>query len=1637
MRTVRRGFWIWLWAGLMVLAGCGPAEDPPVGNPPQSSVKAEAASTQQDLQPGALSVLDVSEREWDGKRGIAVTFSRPLATNKNIQSYFSISDQADGAIAGAWVVDDSGSKAWFMNAEPERTYSVRVHAGLLAQNGEALVADYTAQVTLASLKASVNFASEGSVLPLGYAAGLPVVSVNVDAVEMDFFRVKDDQLAQFVERTQRYGHASWATAYLAELSELVYTARFDLKPEPNRRTTLDIPLQPIDALKPAGVYLAVMRRPGQYSQPQITWFTRTDIGLHVRQYSTGWQVQTHSLTTGEVLANVQVKILNRKNEVLVEATTNAEGAVRVDAPKGAQSLVALREQQLTLLDLQRSTLDLSAFELGTRPQLPQEFFVYGPRDLYRPGEEVTFAGLLRDGDGLLKGASVLRADIRSPNGTKVKSFKWVAQTQGYYQYQWVIPQDAATGTWWLEVHGALKNPVRYRFQVEEFLPERLKVTLGGDQGHLQPTDMTAPLVVPIQSDYLYGAPAAGNRASAFVRMQLWQNPIPALPHYHFGHVLEDQFLAYSELNDIALDDTGTGQWRIESNWQATQSPLKAQVTASVYESGGRAVTRAQSVLLWPAETLIGIRPGFAEGANPKAQSRVRFDLINATATGGLKALAAAEVRLIQEDRQYFWEYNDHEGWHWRWTEKEFPVFEQTVALTDARATAIDVPVTWGHYRLEVKDAASGRVSSLRFFAGHDWYYDWKNAKNQTAARPDVINLALDKPAYQAGESAELKILPPSAGQVLVMVEGDRPLWSQVVNVPKAGALVTLPIDPQWREHNLYVTAMMVEPIGDKTRMTPKRSLGLLHLPLDRSARKLQLALETPDTVRPSQTLTVPVSLGVPHARTHVTLAAVDVGVLNISDFKTPDAFEHFFGKRQYTAHVQDMYAEVIEYRNNRAAKERFGGDADLTRGGKQPNSEVQIVSLFSGLQTFDAEGRAEIDLTLPDFNGRLRLMALAFNDAQYGHAEAELTVASPIVAELAMPRFLAFGDRAMATLDVQNMTEQQETLNLSLGVSGAVALTDSTLSAHTLSLAPKQKITLEFPLEAVGVDGAGTLDLTLSSTHSGSLKRQWRLGVRPAYPAVTHKWQPVLQNGETFTLSAEAVDEVIPTTLQGTLQVSPFVNLNAAEHLRHLLGYPYGCLEQTTSKAEPLTYASGEVQALMGLSRLDEVERLKRIQAGVDRVRQFSRPGGGFGLWGKNSPEEHWLTAYATQFLLNAQNQGADVPEVLLSASLKRLQFYLSSAGALNRARWSEDPKHYAFATRAFAAYVLSQANQASLGTLRTLYQRDFKHAKTGLAQLHLALALRRAGDLKTSQAAMSEALNWRPGEREYLGDYGSAVRDLGQMVHLLLSHQVQVPEALALAVALRDETRGRRWLSTQERTALFLAGLALGAKADAAWAGNWQVGDTPAQAIASEGLWQKGFSPEALGAGVTLASRHTASLFVEATLNGYTRTPPPASDEGIHLARNWYTVKGEPTTPARAKVGDLLVVHLALSVDERVPDALVVNLLPAGLELENQNLDHAIALEDFKVAGEPIATLTASTQRVYEEFRDDRYVAALDLAEGRASHVFFLVRAVTPGVFQLPPALAEDMYRPDIRGVSASEGVLEVIQHARDAKGP
>lgn len=1610
---------------LFSLCACEKKTAPTPAETPQPSTPAVVTPAKPNNLD--ISVLDISERSRDGKNGVAVTLSTHVDPAQDIQDYFVIQQNNKGKVPGAWTIGPDPKQVWFMNIEPQQEYQVAVNPGLKALNQSVLTEAKSVVINSRPLPPSVNFDSKGAVLPLGYQSGLPVVTVNIDAVDLDFFRIEDEQITEFLNNSRDYGRFGWYATHLKRFGTLVYSGRFELNAEKNARSKRDIPIHTLDALKKAGLYLAVMRAAGEYDQKQITWFSVTDIGVHIRQYQNRLDVHTSSLTTGKPLGKVPLQLLNDGGQVLQENTTTGDGSASFTSQlEQARLLVARTGDQLTLVDLRQPSLDLSEFELGKRPQLPVELFLYGPRDLYRPGENLTISGLLRDFDGLATQAPVLNASLHAPNGTVAKEFKWQPRESGYYQLDWSIPPDAPTGKWQLSVAGTLKQPISYSFNVEEFLPERLKLTLAEGAKRSVKTSPMEAIELPILGEYLYGAPASGNRVSGFYQVSHWRSPLENLKDFQFGHLLDDQFLTHQDLQDVTLDAAGKIQLQIPSGWQQTQSPLKVQITTSLYESGGRPITRSHPVLIWPAQELIGVRPQFGK-ENPEANSLAAFEIVKTNLQGELLAAEQLEITLINEDRQYFWEYSDHEGWHWAWTEKQFPVASESVSIAAGKKGEVRFPVDWGNYRLEVKDPTTGLTSSVRFFAGHDWYHDWQNAQGGGAPRPDRINLALDKPRYKNGETAQVKILPPAAGEALVLVEGDAPLWSKKISVPAEGATLEIPIGADWRSHNLYVTALMLEPAGQTKQITPKRSLGLIHLPLDREARRLELSFDVPEKVLPSTALPVRIQLapqGKPETA-FVTLAAVDVGVLNITDFKTPDPFEHFFGPRRYGAEIRDMYHQVIEAHRADAAKLRFGGDAELARGGQKPQADVQIVSLFRGPVAVDAEGHAEIPLALPDFNGRLRLMAVAFGEESFGSAEAEVTVAAPVVVEIAMPRFLAYGDRSSVALDVQNMTETEQTLKVSLAATGAVAMSAKT---QELKLQPLQKHTLRAPIEAVDFSGSGLFTAKLESAELGALEREWSLGVRPAYPAVTLQQQKVLRKGESLKVDASDLPSTIAATRHATVEVAPTINLQVATQLRELLAYPYGCLEQTTSRAHPLLQATPANQARFHLNPISDPERIKRMQAGVDRIAQFQQANGGFGLWDKNAPEEHWLTVYATDFLLDAQSQGLDVPAGLLEKALERLGYYLSSSGAFIGQRWSNDSPHYAFASRAYAAYVLSRVKKAPLGALRTLYQRDFAHAKSGLAQVHLGLALLNMGDQKSGTEALTKAVQNPPPKDQYLGDYGSDIRDLGQMVSLLLRHQQMQEQALNLSLKLRDALRGREWFSTQERTALFFSGIALEQNLDTEWRAGWQLGSTQPQAVANKGTWRKSLDSSDISNGFQLTSEHEQPLYADVLLNGYGQEPPAPQEEGLSVARNWYSATGTLITPSKVKVGELLLVHLSLTSKQRVPDALLINLLPAGFELENQNLEHAIKLDQFVIDGKPLTQLQADTQMKHQEYRDDRFMAAVDVSPWNSAHVFFLVRAVTPGVYQVPPALAEDMYRPEIRSVGRTLPQLEVV---------
>ncbi|HHG8822982.1 TPA: alpha-2-macroglobulin [Citrobacter amalonaticus] len=1634
---------------MLALAGCDNNDKAPIAAKndapaaqPAAEKKAEKDTAQlqklaRESEGKALTLLDVSEVQLDGASTLVLTFSIPLDPEQDFARLVHVVDKKSGKVDGAWELSPNLKELRLRHLEPNRDLLVTIERDLRALNNATFEINYEKSLTTRDIQPSVGFASRGSLLPGKVVEGLPVMALNVNNVDVNFFRVKPESLAAFVSQWEyRNSMSNWESDNLLKMADLVYTGRFDLNPARNTREKLLLPLSEIKPLQQAGVYVAVMTKAGQYEYSNAaTLFTLSDVGVSAHRYQNRLDVFTQSLENGAAQQGVDVALLDEKGQTLAKATSDAKGHVQLENHQNAALLLARKEGQTTLLDLKLPALDLAEFDIAGDPGYSKQFFMFGPRDLYRPGETVILNGLLRDSDGKTLPDQPVKLEVVKPDGQVIRTV--VSQPDnGLYHFTYPLDSGAPTGMWHIRANTGDNQSQMWDFHVEDFMPERMALNLTSQETPLSPSDKVTFSVVGY---YLYGAPANGNALQGQLYLRPLRDAVPSLPGFQFGNIAEENLSRSLDEVQLTLDETGRGDISTNSEWRETHSPLQVILQASLLESGGRPVTRRAEQAIWPADTLPGIRPQFAVKAvydyrtdttvnQPivDEDSNAAFDIVYVDAQGEKKAVSGLQVRLIRERRDYYWDWLESEGWQSRFDQKDLVEGEQTLDLKADETGKVTFPVEWGAYRLEVK-APNDAISSVRFWAGYSWQ---DNSDGSGAARPDRVTLKLDKPAYRPGDTMKLHIAAPAAGKGYAMVESSEgPLWWQEIDVPAQGLDLSIPVDKSWNRHDLYLSTLVVRP-GDKSRSaTPKRAVGLLHLPLGDENRRLELALESPAKMRPNQPLTVKIKASSKNGETpkqvNVLVSAVDSGVLNITDYVTPDPWQAFFGQKRYGADIYDIYGQVIEGQGRLAAL-RFGGDGDeLKRGGKPPVNHVNIVAQQAQPVTLNEQGEGSVTLPIGDFNGELRVMAQAWTADDFGSNESKTIVAAPVIAELNMPRFMAGGDTSRLVLDVTNLTDRSQSLNVTLAASGLIELVSD--QPAQVNLEPGVRTTLFVPVRAKEGFGDGELQATLSGLNVpgediGPQQKQWKIGVRPAFPAQTVNNGVMLQPGESWTLPEEGVMNFSPVTVQGQLLFSGKPPLNLARYIRELKAYPYGCLEQTTSGLFPSLYTNAAQLQALGIAGDTDEKRRAAIETGIARLLQMQRDNGGFALWDKNGPEEYWLTAYAMDFLVRAGEQGYSVPAAGINQGNARLLRYLQDPGMMS-IRYSSDTQASKFAVQAYAALVLARQQKAPLGALREIWERR-SQAASGLPLLQLGIALKTMGDAKRSDDAVALALSTpRHDERQWLADYGSPLRDNALMLALLEENNLKPDVQNSLLNTLSEQAFSQRWLSTQENNALFLAARSL-----QDLPGTWQAQTSLAeQPLTGDKAQTRNLDADQLAA-LQVTNNGAQPMWLRLDVSGYPQSAPAPASNVLQIERHILGSDGQSKSLDSLRSGELVLVWLEVKASQDVPDALVVDLLPAGLELENQNLANGSAsLQD---SGSEVQNLLNQMQQAdiqHVEFRDDRFVAAVAVNSGQPVTLVYLARAVTPGTYQVPMPMVESMYVPQWRATGVAGDILIV----------
>ncbi|OAT16901.1 alpha-2-macroglobulin [Buttiauxella noackiae ATCC 51607] len=1652
MRSIRLvGLAATLMAAL-ALAGCDNNDKPkPVAKSETSTQQQVAASVKPDASQleklakdsagKPLKLLDASEVQLDGASTLVLTFSIPLDPNQDFSRVVHLVDKTSGKVDGAWELSGDLKELRLRHLEPKRELILTVDSGLLALNKAIFDSTFEKQISTRDIQPSVGFASRGSLLPTKVIAGLPVMALNVDKIDVNFYRIKSESLGSFISQWQyRNSVSNWESDNLLKLADLVYSGRFDLNPARNTREKLLLPLGEIKPLQQPGVYIAIMNQAGHYSYSNAaTLFTLSDIGVSAHRYHDRLDVFTQSLENGAAQSSVDITLLDEKGQTVAQTKSDGDGHAVLEKIEKGTLLLARTSEQTTMLDLNRPALDLAEFNIAGEPGFSKELFMFGPRDLYRPGETVLLNALLRDSDGKVLPAQPVKLEVVKPDGQVARTQVWQPEN-GLYQFSYPLNQDVQTGNWQVRVNTGDNQPRIWTFKVEDFMPERMALNITNQSQSVGPDE---PVSFQVAGRYLYGAPASGNSLQGQLFLRPLRDAVSALPGFQFGDINEENLTRNLDEVQLQLDEQGKTTVSTDSQWADIHSPLRLVLQASLLESGGRPVTRRAEQAIWPAETLPGIRPQFASKEiydyrtdSTRTQpivdedTNAGFDIVYANAKGEKLAVSGLDVRLIRERRDYFWNWEEGQGWQSQYDQKDLVEAEQKLDLAAGETGKVAFPVEWGSYRLEVRDPDTNIVSSIRFWAGYSWQ---DNSDGEGVVRPDRVTLKIDKPSYKPGDTINLHISAPAAGKGYAMVESsDGPLWWKEIDVPEKGLDIAIPVDKSWQRHDLYLSTLVIRP-GDKSRAsTPKRSVGILHLPLGDESRRLALSLEAPAKMRPNQNLTVkvktkPINGEIPK-QIHVLVSAVDSGVLNITDYKTPDPWEAFFGRKRYGADLYDIYGQVIEGEGRLAAL-RFGGDGDegdeLSRGGKKPVNHVTIIAQQAQPVQLDEKGEGTVTLPIGDFNGELQVMAQAWTEDHFGSSEEKVVVAAPLVTELAAPRFMASGDSSRLAMDLTNLTDQSQQLSINLKTTGLLALDSAPL--QTVTLLPGARKTVFIPVRALSGFGDGELTAQISGLNLpgetfATQQKQWKLGVRPPFPAQNINSGVVLAAGEVWDIPPQHISGLAPATLEGQVLLSGRPPLNLARYIRELKAYPYGCLEQTTSGLFPSLYTNQAQLAALGITGTSDEQRRAAIDLGITRLLDMQRDNGSFSLWDKEGPEEYWLTAYVTDFLIRASEQGYSVNTDSLNKANQRLQRYLQDSGVI-ALRYSDDAAASKFAVQAYAAQVLARQQKAPLGALRELWLRH-SSARAGLPLVQLGVALKLMGDAPRGDEAIKLGLQTsRSDERIWMADYGSELRDKAMMLSLLEENKLLPEQQNQLLMDLSNLAYTQRWLSTQESNALFLAGR------------NWQTakGDWQSQVSFATGSLSgtqsvtRNLSAEQL-AGLQITNTGTGNLYLRLDTVGYPQQAPAPYSNVLHIERHFLDAKGNSKSLSELKSGELVMVWLDVWADKNVPDALVVDLLPAGLELENQNLSESSAsLSDSDSQVQGLLNQMQQADIQHMEFRDDRFVAAVPLNEGQHATLVYLARAVTPGSYNVPVSQVESMYVPQWRATGTSTGMLTV----------
>ena len=1327
----------------------------------------------------------------------------------------------------------------------------------------------------------------------------------------------------------------------------------------------------------------------------------SNLGMIVKRNSLNklWIAVNNILDTKPV-AKAQVTIYNFQLQPIGKGETNGEGLVEI-TPKGVPFIAVAEadKQKAYVRVVDGEEQSVSRFDVGGKDiQKGLKGFIYGERGVWRPGDTLHISFMLEDREKRIPDKHPVALEIYNPRGQFYTKMISTQGTNGFYTFAVPTQADDPTGLWnaYVKVGGTAFHK---GLRIETIKPNRLKITLA------LPTILQASskdVYAPLTSSWLTGATASRLKAKVEMSLSKVNTQFKNYGQYLFNNPATDFTTVRADVFNGVLDAEGRAGVNIQLP-VATGAPgmLNATLTTRVFEPGGDASIYSQTVPFSPFTSYVGINLNQPKGKYIETDKDHVFDIVTVNDQGQPVNRSNLEYKIYRISWSWWWENGEESFGTYINNSSITPVASGNLQTTGGKASfkfRINYP-DWGRYLVYVKDRESGHATGGTVYI--DWP-DWRGRSNKTdPSGIKMLAFSLDKDSYEIGETATAIIPAAAGGRALVSLEnGSTVLQQQWLEVSDQGdTKLTFKITPEMAP-NVYLHISLLQPHAQTVNDLPIRMYGIAPVFVTNRQTILQPQIKMPEVLRPETDFNVTVSEKSGKPMTY-TLAIVDDGLLDLTNFKTPDPWNEFYAREALGIRTWDMYDDVLGASGGRySSLFSTGGDASLKPADAKANRFKPVVKFIGPF--YLAKGKQQTHtLKLPMYVGSVRAMVVAGQDGAYGNAEKTAFVRTPLMLLSTLPRVLSTQEEITVPVNVFAMENQVKNVTVSLEASGAgVQITGNRQQSLTFDQ-PGDQLAY-FTLKTGSKTGKATIHLTASG-NGQQTKETIEIEVRNPNPVVTLRNSQWIEAGQEAELSYTLAGSSSANN-QVQLEVSRIPSVDISRRFDFLYNYQHHCTEQLTSKALPLLFVS-QFKAVDE----QEAEKIKtNVQEAIRQIYARQLPNGGFVYWPGNAVADEWITSYTGMFLTLAQEKGYAVHPNVLN-KWKRFQ-----RAAAQNWRMPQEASNWQIwqseLQQAFRLYTLALAGAPEYGAMNRMKEQPGLSIQ---AKWRLAAAYALTGKMKPAGELVYNAETTVIPYSSMNLIYGSSDRDEAMILETLILMK-RDRDALQQAKKVSQNLAQENWFSTQS-TAFALMAMGrlaeqLSGTLDFTW--SWNGKQQPAVKSA-KAVFEKEIATSPKSGTVSVKNQGKGALSVDLiTRTQLLNDTLPAIADNIRLDVKYTDMAGSPISVEDIRQGTDFMSAVTLSNISGTSDysnLALTHIIPSGWEIYNERM--IVPEASSSNSNEANTPESSADKYTYKDIRDDRVLTYFDLRRGESKTFTVRLQATYAGNFILPAIQCEAMY--------------------------